>query len=134
MDFVEIFNNSYKRNIDGQYDRFFNQFYDNFMGKSDAIKKAFRNTNMEMQKLMLEDSLLYMKGFSIRRQSSEALEDLAALHRRLNIDASYFEIWLESLVETIEQIDPKCDENDLLAWRIILSPGIEFMKGFKQDG
>jgi hemoglobin-like flavoprotein len=130
MDFVEIFNLSYKRNIEGQYELFFNHFYDNFLGKSDAIKAAFQNTNIEHQKLMLEDSLLYMKGFSIHRQSTSALEDLAAVHRRLNIDDSFFEIWLEALVETIEQIDPECTESDLLAWRIMLSPGIEFMKGF----
>ena len=131
MDFVEIFNRSYKRNIDDQYERFFKHFYDNFMNKSEEIKSAFQNTNMERQKLMLEDSLLYMKGFSLRRQSSQALQDLAVLHRRLNIDTSYFDIWLEALVETIEQIDPECGENEVLAWRIILSPGVEFMKGFQ---
>ena len=40
--------------------------------------------------------------------------------------------WLESLIETVQLFDSRFTEEIELAWRVVLAPGIAYMK-FKYD-
>lgn len=130
MDFVEIFNDSYERNVGRNHDKFFSTFYKNFSNKSPAISKAFENTDMERQISMLQHSLMMMIDFASNHASSEFLENLARFHHDKNISEEFYSLWLDAIMDTLQQIDPEYTYHDGLSWRIMLSSGIEFMKGF----
>ncbi len=131
MNFEKIFYNSYQRNVIDKSDLFFPLFYKNFIASSTLVREAFKSTNMERQKDMLEDSLRHLVDFASSKESSAFLQSLAIVHKKVNnIDNQMYDLWLNSILATIQEIDPDYDRNEMLAWKIMLSPGIEFMKEF----
>jgi len=58
------------------------------------------------------------------------LERLARLHSRaeLDIKPELYDLWLDRLVQAVEEFDPMFDLEIETAWRRLLQPGIEFMK------
>ena len=134
MNFAEIFRDSYQRNVKSRSSLFFSTFYQNFVDSSELVKEAFQNTDMNRQQDMLRDSLRHLIEFSSTKTSNGFLQGLAIVHRKINnIDNNMYDLWLSSILLTIEQIDPDYTEQDGLAWKIMLSPGIEFMKGFSKQ-
>ena len=131
MNFVEIFNDSYERTVARDHNGFFKKFYENFVKKSPEIAEAFANTDMRRQISMLEHSLMMMIDFASNRSSSEYLDRLAAFHQEKQIKEHLYSMWLDALLETVKQVEPHFDSNEDLAWRVMLSPGIEFMKRYK---
>jgi hemoglobin-like flavoprotein len=133
MNFVEIFNDSYERAVRNNREQFFESFYRNFMAESENIAAKFKNTDMNRQKKMLETSLFQMVGFAASKKSDPALHNLANRHHQLGINHEYYTHWLEALLKTLRELDEDFTEQDAFAWRIILCPGIEFMKGYKDQ-
>ena len=131
MDFVETFNISFDKNVRRSYDLFFDVFYATFISKSAEIEAVFANTDLHRQKDMLEQSLLAMINFSSRRNSNSELETLAAIHRNRGVKNELFDLWLDCIVETLESIDAEFVYSEGLAWRVMLSPGIAFMKNYR---
>lgn len=133
MNFEEIFNQSYQRNVQNQRNLFFSRFYEKFVNSSESVKEAFRDTDMERQKSMLEDSLKHIIAFSSTKTTNSFLEALAIVHKKANnIQDNMYDLWLDAIIATIEEIDSQYTNQDGLAWKITLSPGMEFMKGFPQ--
>src|SRR5262245_36120994 len=84
--------------------KFFDDFYDRFMGSSEAVKVAFANTNMARQKEMLRSSISYMLMYAAQSDFANGLlEKLAHKHGRdgLNIDPKLYDVWQTCLLETI---------------------------------
>ncbi len=135
-DYLTFFRESYERAIesDSQQDQFFEAFYDGFISRSDDIAARFASTNMEQQKEMLYRSFRHMVDFSVQRQASDELRRIAERHSKSQIDIhpDLYDIWLDSLIETVQLFDPRFTEEIELAWRIVLAPGIVYMK-FKYD-
>lgn len=128
VDYVQIFNDSYARvSVEAN---FFDDFYAFFTGKNQDIESRFAHTDMRKQKKMIRLSLIYMVNFFIQKKSNDDIERLAKLHNKDNLDIppSYYEYWLSALIEAVKKHDPYFNSNTELSWRIILSPGIEFMK------
>ena len=128
MNFKQRFHDSYERAITRDPDLFFTEFYRIFHAKSPTIANMFVNTNMEKQKKSLVTSLMLMVWFADKRESDNDLEQLAQRHKTLGIINEQYDIWMDALVETLQTVDSNHNEQDALAWRIILSPGITFMK------
>ncbi len=132
QDYLDIFNASYERAIgNSSYNpEFIARFYDIFLAQSEEIAERFRNTDMSAQKTMLHDSLHYMVDFFVSRKTNEYLVRVARAHskREHDIPANLYEIWLDSLVKALKEVDPEFDDNVELAWRLVLAPGISFMK------
>lgn len=129
MDIEDIFNSSYEKNILKQGDYFFDRFYVNFMARSEQIRALFNATDMERQKYMLMDSLAYMLSYAATGESGGALDRLAQLHRRLEIKDEHYDFWLESLLQTLSELDHQFGEQEAMAWRMMMGPGLQFMKG-----
>ena len=110
---------------------FFSRFYDNFVEHYPQIKEKFANTDMMIQKDMLRMSFVYLIDFAQTLSETERLEELARVHSRAgkNITAQMYDYWLDALLATIEEVLPDVDKQTTLAWRIMLAPGIEYMKG-----
>jgi hemoglobin-like flavoprotein len=136
VNFVELFNDSYERVAISAADseRFFSTFYENFLAASASVARKFEGTNLTRQRLMLRESLILLIDFSVHREESPALRKVALLHSKADRDIppELYETWLEALFETLGALDPRFSASVELAWRIVLAPGIEYMR-FQYD-
>ena len=87
---------------------------------------------MERQYQMLMESMTHLITFAREQEPSEEMKAMAAIHgkARLDIPVEFYDIWLNSLIETIQELDPKFNSHVEKAWRKVLSPGIDYMKSF----
>lgn len=132
MSYEEIFDHSYERvkNLIKDGKPFFGAFYDNFLRMSPAAAEHFAETDMERQKKMMEKSFYGLFIFYATQNANDYLESIAARHSHhdLNIDPKLYDDWLDALIETVKDYDPQFNPEIALSWRIILSPGIAYMK------
>jgi len=129
---VDIFNKSYDRvhkNL-RQTSEFYDYFYGNFLAMAPKIPEVFLDSDMSRLKIMLKDSLIHMKEFFATKQSSDHLINLAKLHSRSqkNINPEYYDYWLGALIEAVKTYDTDFNNKIELSWRIVMAPGIAFMK------
>ncbi|GAB1256077.1 globin [Aurantivibrio plasticivorans] len=124
---AEIFNDSYQRMSDRYRDQFYECFYSCFISKDPRVAEAFVGVDMERQKSMLEDSLMMLLSCAATGETSESLQSLARVHSKLHIPADLFALWMDSLVEALERVDPSYKPADGLAWRAMFMPGVEYM-------
>lgn len=132
IDLNQLFNDSYER-ISENSDEFFDAFYKSFLGKSKEIDQLFTNVDMEKQKIVLRESLVYMISFYSTKVAGDYLIELADLHQnKLKITPSMYQEWLDALIEALTKVDKIFNKDVELAWRITLSPGIEFMQHYSK--
>jgi len=111
-------------------DGFFDRFYERFLAKSPDIAHKFRHTDFKRQKLMLRESLISMLLFNHDVGTArEELERLGERHSRRQVDiAPYmYELWLDSLCETIAEHDPEFTPQLEAEWRSAMKAGIELL-------
>ncbi len=133
-EYETIFNDSYAR-VNGRFGAdagFFQRFYEIFLDRSDGARAHFSGTDLGRQKRMVHESFAFMLGFAATRTSGDYLERIALRHGKsdLNISVDLYDEWLDALVETVRECDPRYDADVDAAWRIMLAPGVAFMKSF----
>ncbi|MGE0386245.1 MAG: globin [Gammaproteobacteria bacterium] len=132
LNFEKVFDASYERAIsrDVGGKTFIQTFYDRFIGASPQVQEKFRNTDMTRQIAMLEKSLHYVAYLFNTPAFYSSVERIAALHSRAqkDIPPPMYDLWLESLIDTVREFDPKFDNEVELAWRLSLARGIAYMK------
>lgn len=108
---------------------FFEDFYATFMGKSDAIREMFVNTDMASQRSLLRGGIMWLVMHS-RGMSDSKIRALGESHSRekLNIHPSYYGLWLDALIETLHKHDPQFDAQLEQVWRSTLTPSIDMIK------
>ena len=132
MDYEKIFNTSYirvmTRNIDGK--TFFESFYDKFTQSSEEVAEKFKNTDMKEQQRIIKVSLQHMLNCYAQREINDEIIRLAVKHNKANLDIHprLYDLWLECLIETAREFDQEFDRYIELAWRIVMSIGITYMK------
>ena len=122
------FNDSFERNVSNNYEVFFQAFYESFQAKSPEIKAVFQNTEKSRRHEMLEDSILMLMECSLNHAPSEHICRLAEFHRERGIPEAMYDVWLESLVETLYRLDAEFTAAEEEAWRAVLLPGISYMR------
>ncbi len=136
MNFEQIYDQSYHRVIEtqGGNPEFFDLFYKKFLSSSPEIYEKFRNTDMQKQKKMLKKSFYNLLIFYGSNQADDYIEKIAISHNQshLNIRPELYDLWLNILMETLSECDPEYSSDVELAWRLVLTPGITYMK-FKYD-
>lgn len=133
IDFNELFNDSYEYVMNND-DHFYEAFYTIFISKSPKIKAAFKNTDLEKQKDMLRDAVATMVSFFVTKKASDYLVRLASMHSKiLGKNTELYELFVESLLQCLEDTYPKYNALCGIAWRITLAPGIEFMLHCKDE-
>ncbi len=135
---------SYERIFDKSFDRvsaqtcggreFFQAFYERFLDASPEVRAKFRDTDMAHQRRMLKKSFFSLVAFYASGSVDNILERIALNHgvHGLDIPPRLYDLWLECLVETVREFDPGFEDDVELAWRLVLSTGITYMK-FKYD-
>ncbi|VUD69115.1 hypothetical protein TDB9533_04481 [Thalassocella blandensis] len=136
MSFESLFDASYERvllkKIDGR--DFFAGFYLRFLRASPEIRAKFHATEMEKQQRMLKKSFYSLLVFYASNQADDYLKKTAQMHDRhhLDIPPHFYDIWLETLVSTVQAYDDGFNDEVELAWRLVLAPGITYMKFLHQ--
>ena len=125
---VESFNDSIERCSCSP--DFLRRFYTLFLASSDTVAKKFEHTALRKQARMLKTSLYIMMLASGESEQIVHLERLAKLHSRagLDIKPELYDLWLDRLVQAVQEFDPMFDPETETAWRRVLQPGTEFMK------
>ena len=125
---LNAFNQSFER---CQADpHFLSLFYRKFVISNSEVREKFSNTDMEHQKLMLHASL---KMIMLATQGDDAastyLDRVAKRHSKseLDIRPELYDLWLETLIETVSETDPEFTEKFESAWRNVMLYGIEYM-------
>lgn len=111
-------------------DEFFVDFYDHFMASSDAIKNRFVNTDMAAQRHLLRNGVLQLI-LTARGMPDRKLKALGESHNRsnFNIKPEWYSLWLDALMKTVRQHDPEYTKDLENAWKEVLTPGIELIRG-----
>ncbi|WP_404362587.1 globin [Marinobacter sp.] len=130
--YEEIFDESYERVVRetrGDVD-FFEAFYERFLDADPAVREKFRWTDMTDQRRILKKSFYSLVVFYVSGTPDLPLENIARSHsaRGLDIRPELYDLWLECLVDTVREYDPQADDEIELAWRLVLSSGITYMK------
>ncbi len=132
MSFETIYDQSYERVITHTIDgvSFFDAFYTTFLSSSDEVRQKFRHTDMEKQKGMLKKSFYHLLVFYASSQADDYIQKIAASHNRehLDIRPELYDVWLDALTHTVQHYDAEYSDDVALAWRLVLSPGITYMK------
>ena len=106
---------------------FFTRFYERFLAH-EPIKKLFATTDMTRQVSMLKKSMFHLITFYITASPTSELERMAEIHHTIGLNIDLYDLWLQSLVETVAEFDGEYDLSVELAWKLALSPGITYMK------
>lgn len=132
MGFEETFDQSYERvkTLEKDGRTFFDAFYGRFISSSPEVAHAFKNTDMKRQRKMLEKSFYSLFIFYATSNQNDYLEKIARLHSKheANVDPALYDLWLECLIQTVAEYDPHFNRSVELAWRLVLSTGIAYMK------
>lgn len=111
--------------------RFFDTFYQHFLGSSPVVRDKFIKTDMALQKHMLRAGILNLVLYA-RGMPDTKLRALGQSHSREGFDISpeFYELWLESLLLAVKQHDLEVTSADLVAWREVLGKGINLLKSY----
>jgi hemoglobin-like flavoprotein len=132
IDFEAEFRGSYKRVLSqttSKENEFFDAFYDRFIAASPTVAEKFRHTDMVHQKAMLKQSLTHLLNLFTTKKIPDSLPEIALEHsrRQNDIPPELYHLWLECLIQTVREFDPKCTDDTELAWRLVCSQGIAYM-------
>ena len=108
-------------------DRFFTRFYELFLARP-GVAPFFAATDFDRQIGMMKRSLVQLAAYHVLGEESEALRRLAEVHHALGIPDALFDEWLASLVATVKEFDPECDEATEIAWCWAMTPGLTYMR------
>jgi hemoglobin-like flavoprotein len=124
---AELFNDSLDRCTSRP--GFLDRFYEILITASPEAAEKFRNTDVKKQALMLKASL-YILVLAETLEGKAHLTRIASIHSRQGRDIrpELYDVWLDCLIETVREFDPRFDPKIEAAWRRMLRPGIEFIK------
>ncbi len=136
MNYEQMFEDSYARVIGkgiglGEKGRlFFSRFYEKFLLESPVARSKFDGVDMAAQIRVLEKSMFHMIGFYVAKTDTRYLRSIAHRHsqRQLDIKPEYYDVWLDALIDTVKELDADFHDELELAWRLAMTPGIQFMK------
>ena len=112
-------------------DDFLDRFYVRFMASSGEVREKFLETDFNLQKTRLLESLaLAADVVDGDARAMRHLHERAESHGRhgLNIQPRLYDLWLDSLLETAEECDDEFDAELEEAWRAILGHIIGYMR------
>lgn len=124
----EIFLNSYQRCRIGVH--FLTDFLDHFCATNHRFQERFGAVDTKKQARMLKASLVLIQNASALASVRDTVRKLGDKHKEmgLNISEEELDMWVESLLATVEKYDPLYNDVIEKAWRDTLEVGIGIMK------
>lgn len=108
---------------------FFEDFYREFMGKSDEIRAMFINTDMPVQRGLLRGGIMWLVMHA-RGMSDAKIRALGESHSRvkMNIEPHHYDQWMDALMTTLALHDPQFSKDLERTWRATIGPGVEIIR------
>ncbi len=108
--------------------RFFESFYEHLLASDPAVPPMFAKTEFPKQYKLLQHGLGLLLSYANKRDE-RLLERIALRHSPsgVNVHPSMYPLFVDSLLATVREHDPRCSEETEAAWREALRPGLEFM-------
>lgn len=136
MNLEESFESSYERvigqgvGITERGQSFFTRFYEIFFSASEKVPEKFKNTDMAQQVHMLQKGMYQLITFYLLKTDNDQLLAIAKSHSKLHLDieSELYDVWLASLLQTVEELDPDFHPELRLAWEVVMTPGILYLK------
>jgi hemoglobin-like flavoprotein len=115
-------------------DGFFAAFYERFMQRDPAVAVLFANTDMDKQRQLLRHGILLLIMHA-RGMPGSKLHDLGRSHcrARMNIEAWMYDVWVDALIDTVRDYDPKWQDTLEAPWRATLATGLDIMQSHFDD-
>jgi len=111
---------------------FLSLFYAKFLAASPEVEQKFEGVDMRRQARMLMGSMRLILLASQGDQGAKAqLENVAAKHSKsqADIQPELYDLWIDTLIETVEEIDPEFTLGVKQAWRDMMNFGVRCLKG-----
>ena len=105
-------------------------FYNLFLRSSPEVEPFFVETDFDKQRHVLRDSVHMMVTRDVVEPRMRAmLDQLGLAHSRneYNVLPRLYELWLDSICETVEMLDPEWDAELERKWRARLRPGLQII-------
>ncbi|MEJ6591475.1 MAG: globin [SAR86 cluster bacterium] len=138
MDLELLFEESYDRLVGhgiGITDRgqvFFRRFYEAFSASSDEVALKFSDTETDIDKQVrvLQKAMFHLISFYLLKNTNDFMEGIALSHDQdhLDINPELYDLWLDSLLQTVAEMDVEAQADTELAWKIVMTPGILYLK------
>ena len=110
---------------------FLDRFYEVFLESSPRVKEKFVNTDFVRQKRALKASLhaMLLATGDGKVGLDKYLSGTADRHSRkeMNVGAEFYDYWLDSLLATVKEIDPKHNPEVQDAWEKVMMSGISYL-------
>jgi hemoglobin-like flavoprotein len=110
---------------------FVDRFYELFLASSPKVREKFANTDFVRQRRALEASLhtLLLAATDGESGFDKHLRNLAATHSasNLNVGSELYDLWLDSLLQAVEDFDPDSNQDVIDAWEKVMGRGINYL-------
>lgn len=108
---------------------FFDDFYNRFLESDPAIRQKFAGTKMDRQKELMLHAVNIMISFASGKHTAvKAVKRIRESHNGpLDIRPHLYQLWKQSLMETVRENDVSADDKVLAAWDQVLQYGIDFI-------
>lgn len=111
--------------------QFLDLFYERFLESSPDVREKFANTDFARQKRVLMSSLhlMLLAAEDEKNGPERYLRDLAFRHGKgqLEIGSHFYDLWLDSLLETVRECDPRWTPAIEQAWEQVMGVGISYL-------
>jgi hemoglobin-like flavoprotein len=111
--------------------RFLDLFYEKFLASSPKVREKFEGTDFVRQKRALKASLhmILLAAGDDSGDPGKYLSDVAEKHnsKHLDVGAELYDLWLDSLLETVEECDPEYTPEVRKAWEEVMMVGIHYL-------
>ena len=110
---------------------FLDRFYERFLRSSPKVREKFLGTDFIRQKRMLQASLqlLLVAAQDDSKRPTPYLDEVAARHSasQMAIGAELYDLWLDSLLATVREVDPSWGPEVEQAWETVMTVGISYL-------
>jgi hemoglobin-like flavoprotein len=109
---------------------FAERFYQIFLPADPRFNSLFQKTDFARQKELLMHGIFSLLEYAQGSATgSLAIKRLGTLHsrNRMNISADMYPIWIDCLVKTVGELDPKFNRGLEKDWREAVQKGIDAM-------
>jgi hemoglobin-like flavoprotein len=109
---------------------FLDRFYDRFLASSPKVREKFASTDFVRQKRAVLASLdLIHRVAQAPEEADRHLRDVAERHSssQLDVGAELYDLWLDSLLATVREVDPAFGPEVEQAWEDVMAVGIRYL-------
>ncbi len=125
---LQIFDESLRRCSADE--RFLDRFYERFLDSSPKVREKFAKTDFVRQKRVVLASLhLILQVAQDPKGADRYLSEVAERHSsgQLAIGAELYDLWLDSLLATVREVDPAFGPEVEQAWEDVMAVGIRYL-------